>query len=139
MIDLRLFRDALFRSGTAVQFLGFGAQFGALFLLPLLLQSERGLSPLESGLTTFPQVIGVMTMAPVAGRIYGRVGPWWMALCGLSLAGLAMLGFLRVDLQTNEWWILGAHAAARLGVCPLADLDADGDVRDALAGRDGTG
>ncbi len=54
---------------------------------------------------TTPQAIGVMTMAPVAGRIYGRVGPRRMAVAGLSPAGMAMHGFLRVDLQTNEGWI----------------------------------
>jgi EmrB/QacA subfamily drug resistance transporter len=105
MIELRLLRDPLFRLGNAVQFFGFGAQFGTLFLLPLLLQAERGLTPLQSGLTTFPQAIGVMTMAPVAGRIYGRIGPRRMTVFGLTLAGATTLGLLRVDLQTNLWWL----------------------------------
>jgi EmrB/QacA subfamily drug resistance transporter len=105
MLDLRLFGNSLFRSGTAVQFLGFGAQFGALFLLPLYLQAERGLTPLASGLTTFPQAIGIMMMAPFAGRMYARVGPRRMGLTGLVLAGVAMLALIATDLQTSEWWI----------------------------------
>jgi MFS family permease len=48
-----------------------------------------------------------MTMAPVAGRLYRYVGPRRMALFGLSLAAAAMLAFVWVDLQTNEWWIRG--------------------------------
>jgi EmrB/QacA subfamily drug resistance transporter len=105
MLDLRLFRNPLFRAGNVVQFLGFGSQFGMLFLLPLLLQSERGLTPLQAGLTTFPQAIGVITMAPIAGRIYGRVGPRRMSMLGLLLAGIATLCFLRVDLGTSLWWV----------------------------------
>ena len=67
MLDFRLFRDRLFANGIAVQIFAFGGQFGALFLLPLLLQTERGLSPLESGLTTFPQAVGIMLIAPWPG------------------------------------------------------------------------
>lgn len=105
MLDLRLFGNSLFRAGNIVQFLGYGGQFGTLFVLPLLLQSERGLTPLQSGLATFPQAIGVITMAPVAGRIYARIGPRRMSLFGLLLAAAATLAFLRVDLQTDLWWI----------------------------------
>jgi EmrB/QacA subfamily drug resistance transporter len=105
MLDLRLFAEPMFRSGSAVQFLGFGAQFGALFLLPLFLQAERGLTPLASGLTTFPQAIGIMLMAPIAGRLYPRVGPRRMGFVGLLVAGFAMLAMMAVNLETNEWWI----------------------------------
>lgn len=105
MLDLRLFRNRLFVTGNTVQFFAFGSQFGTLFLLPLLLQTERGLSPLESGLTTFPQAVGVMMIAPLAGRIYRRFGPRRMSAAGLMLAGAATLAFLRVDLESNLWWI----------------------------------
>ncbi len=105
MLDLRLFSDSLFRSGNSVQFFGFGAQFGTLFLLPLLLQSERGMSPLGSGLATFPQAVGVMTMAPLAGKLYRRMGPRRMSFVGLLVGSLATLAFLRVDLTTSLWEI----------------------------------
>jgi EmrB/QacA subfamily drug resistance transporter len=105
MLDLRLFREPLFARGITVQLFAFGAQFGTLFLLPLLLQTERGLSPLESGLTTFPQAIGVMLLSPMAGRIYRRVGPRRLAAVGLTLAGVTTLAMMGVDLQTDLWWI----------------------------------
>jgi len=57
MIDVRLFANKLFSAANAVQLIGFSALMGGLFLLPLLLQAEMGLSPFESGLTTFPQAI----------------------------------------------------------------------------------
>jgi len=105
MLELRLFQDSLFRSGNSVQALGFGAQFGTLFLLPLLLQAERGLTPLQSGLTTFPQALGVMMMVPLAGRLYRRIGPRAMSACGLLLAAAATLPFVAVDANTGLWWI----------------------------------
>jgi MFS family permease len=105
MIDVRLLRDKLFRAANTVQLVSFASFSGALFLLPLFLQAERGLSPLESGLTTFPMAIGVAIMAQLAGRMYSRVGPRRMMMAGMVGAALTSLAFLRVDLETSRWWI----------------------------------
>jgi len=105
MVDIRLLRNKLFRAANAVQFTGFGGFAGALFLLPLLLQAEMGLSPLQSGLTTFPQAIGVAMMAQPAGRLYRRLGPRRMMMAGLTGAALTTVAFLLVDLETSQWWI----------------------------------
>jgi EmrB/QacA subfamily drug resistance transporter len=105
MVDIRLFRNSLFRGANAVQFTGFGGFAGALFLLPLLLQAEMGLSPLESGLATFPQAIGVAAMAQPAQRIYRRIGPRRMMMAGLTGATLTTAAFLLIDLETSQWWI----------------------------------
>jgi EmrB/QacA subfamily drug resistance transporter len=105
MVDLRLFRDKLFRAANTVSYVSFGGFAGALFLLPLLLQAEMGLSPLQSGLTTFPQAIGVAMMAQPAGRLYRYIGPRRMMVGGLTGATLATLAFLLVDLDTSQWWI----------------------------------
>ncbi len=105
MIDIRLLGNKLFAASNAVQMIGFAASMGALFLLPLLLQAEMGLSPLESGLTTFPQALGLGLMAPVAGRLYGRVGPSRLMMTGLAGVALTSFAFLLVDLHTARWWI----------------------------------
>jgi EmrB/QacA subfamily drug resistance transporter len=103
MIDVRLLlRDKLFRAANAVQFLTMSSYLGALFLLPLFLQEEKGMSPLRSGLTTFPQAIGVAMMAQLAGRLYPRVGPRRMMMAGMAGVALTSLAFLRVDLQTGQ-------------------------------------
>ncbi|HEU4759572.1 MAG TPA: MDR family MFS transporter [Dehalococcoidia bacterium] len=105
MIDIQLFRNRLFSAANSVQLVGQGGLMGALFLLPLLLQAEMGLTPLESGLTTFPQALGVVSMVQVAGRVYGRVGPRRMMMTGMAGAALTTLAFLWVDLETSQWWI----------------------------------
>jgi len=105
MIDMRLFRNRLFSAMNLVQIVGFSGMMGGLFLLPLLLQSEMGLSPFESGVTTFPQAIGVVSMVQIAGRIYNRVGPRRMMMTGLLGLAITTLAFLFVELDTSQWWI----------------------------------
>jgi len=106
LIDVRLLRDSLFRAANTVQFAGFAGYAGTLFLLPLLLQAEMGFSPLESGLITFPQAIGVAIMVLPVNRLYKRVGPRRLVMIGTALGTLSTLAFLLVDLNTTQWWIL---------------------------------
>lgn len=105
MLDVRIFANALFRScnlAWLVTMFGFSS---TIFLLTLELQASRGLSALESGLTTFPMAIGVMIMAQPASRIYRVVGPQRMILVGLAVTALTTFLLVRVDLGTNEWEI----------------------------------
>lgn len=105
MIDMRLFRNRLFTTMNIAQIVGYSGMMGGLFLLPLLLQAEMGLSPLESGLTTFPQAIGVVSMVQIAGRIYNSVGPRRMMMAGMFGSALTTLTFVFVDLETSQWWM----------------------------------
>lgn len=82
-----------------------GGLLGLLFLLPLFLQTLRGLSALDSGLTTFPQAIGVILASRFVGKLYQRVGPRRLLAVGLGGVAMASALFLLVDLDTSLWWI----------------------------------
>ena len=101
LIDLRLFLNRMFSVANATQSIAFMGFSATLFLLPLFLQLERGLSPLQSGLVTFPQAIGVMMMAPVLTRLYPRVGPRRLVVLGLVLASLTTIPLVQMDLDSN--------------------------------------
>jgi EmrB/QacA subfamily drug resistance transporter len=107
MLNVRLFLDRMFGASNAVMFMLMCGFQGQLFLLPLLLQLERGLTPLESGLTTFPMAVGVICVAPLAGRLYPTVGPRRIMVTGLVLATLNSLAFAWIDLHTALWTIRG--------------------------------
>jgi MFS family permease len=55
MLALRLFHDRMFRNANVVLTLSYGSFVGVIFLIPLYLQNLRGFTPLQSGLTTFPE------------------------------------------------------------------------------------
>lgn len=105
MIDIRLFKNKLFAATNTVQIVGQGGLMGALFLVPLLLQAEMGMGALESGLATFPQALGVVSMMQVAGRAYHRIGPRRLMIAGMIGTTLTTLAFLLVGLETSAWWI----------------------------------
>ncbi len=107
MIDVRILRNRLFAASNSVQIIAMSAFAGVLFLLPLLLQAEKGYTPFKSGLTTFPQALGVILMIQIASRLYHHIGPRRLLIAGLVLSGLNTLTFELVGLETSAWTIRG--------------------------------
>ncbi len=108
MVDLRLLSGRLFRATNCIMFLAAAAFLGMLYLIPLYFQDARGMSPLQSGLSTFPEAFGVMIGAQFASRvIYHRVGPRRHIAGGLLGLAAATLALTQVGLTTNLWLIRG--------------------------------
>ena len=107
MLDLRLLSDRIFRQSNIISALSIASFIGLLFVLPLYLQNLRGLTALESGLTTFPQAFGVLASSQLAGRLYPMVGPRRLISGGLFGAAVTIALFVALDVDTNLWWIRG--------------------------------
>jgi EmrB/QacA subfamily drug resistance transporter len=103
MLALRLLHDRMFRNANVVMFFAMASFLGLTFVLPLYLQTLRGLDAFHSGLTTFPQAIGVLISSQIAGRIYGRVGPRRLVSFGMLGAALAAGSFIALSLTTDLW------------------------------------
>jgi EmrB/QacA subfamily drug resistance transporter len=104
MLDFRLLRDRLFLDCTLVGIVGFGAFLGTLFIVPLYLQEGRHLSALTSGVTTFPEALGVAMTTQLAGRLYPRVGPRRLQVGGLlALTVILAICSVSFDGTTSLW------------------------------------
>ena len=64
---------------------------GALFLTPLLLVGQGGLSALSAGLVLVPSAVAIAVLSPYAGRLADRIGPRTVLLVGLALLLLSLL------------------------------------------------
>jgi EmrB/QacA subfamily drug resistance transporter len=105
MVNLRLLGNRLFRSSNGVMVLGSIAFLGTLYAISLYYQDGRGLSALDSGLSTFPEAVGVMAGAQLATRwLYPLLGPRRHitgGLVGVAIS-IGLLGLLGPG--TSLWW-----------------------------------
>ncbi|HYZ52361.1 MAG TPA: MDR family MFS transporter, partial [Streptosporangiaceae bacterium] len=105
IVDLQLLGNRLFRSGNGVMVLASIAFLGTLYAISLYYQDGRGLSALGSGLSTFPEALGVMGGAQLASRVlYPRLGPRRHITIGLAgvAASIGLLALMGP--QTSLWW-----------------------------------
>lgn len=105
MLALRLYRERMFRNANIVLMFTYGSFIGVIFLMPLYLQNLRGFTPLESGLTTFPQALGVIASSQIVGRLYHRVGPRRLITFGMLGMALVTLPLAFLTLGTSLWLI----------------------------------
>ncbi|WP_214323652.1 MDR family MFS transporter [Nonomuraea sediminis] len=103
MIDLRLLKDRLFRTGNLLMLPASGALMGALFVVPLLLQYQMGVDATGSGLVTMFQALGMMAALPLAGRLYPRLGPRRLLATGFAVIAIALVSLILVGPDTSLW------------------------------------
>lgn len=105
MVDLRLFSDRIFRTSNLVALFSSAGFLGVLFAVPLFLQEGRGVSALTSGLTTFPEAIGVVLSTQIVARLYPIVGPRRLMAAGLTGVAIVMTLMCLVGNDTNLWFL----------------------------------
>ncbi len=120
LLRLTLLSDRLFRATNVVVGLALGAFLGGLYLTPIFLQVAGHRSPLQSGLTTFVEVLGVAVSAQTIGRLYPRFGPRVLAgSAGTAMAAI-FASLVLVDGTTSLWWVRLAMFGA--GLCNGANM-----------------
>jgi DHA2 family multidrug resistance protein len=89
IVDLRLFTQRNFVTGTLSLSVAYGLFFGNVVLLPLWLQQYMGYTATWAGLVTAPVGLLAILLSPAVGKAVGRVDP-------RKLATVAFLGFAGV-------------------------------------------
>lgn len=90
LLDLRTLRIPAYALALTLLGISMMALFGAIILLPILMQNVMGLTTLQSGLILLPGGLLMGLMAPWVGRQFDRHGPRPLVLPGAVLASLAL-------------------------------------------------
>lgn len=119
LLDLRVFRYPMFRVGAALLAITMMGLFGVIILLPIYLQTIRGLGTLATGLTLLPGGLLMGLLAPTVGKIFDRFGPRALSITGATLVSLTLWQFSRVQSATGIWLLVALHMALSIGLACL--------------------
>jgi len=75
VVNLRLFRDPTFASGTVIAAIVYAALIGNMFLLPVYMQELLGFDATQSGIALIPRTIAMLIVTPFVGRLYNSIPP----------------------------------------------------------------
>jgi DHA2 family multidrug resistance protein len=133
IVNLRVFRDRTFTTGTTlVTLMGVGL-YGSLVMLPILMQTLMGYPAIEAGLALSPRGVGSLIAMPLAGLMLARGDPRKMLGVGFSLGAFTLLWFSWLDLSAGFWdfcWPQFVQGIAfGLLFVPLATATVDGVPR----------
>ncbi len=101
-VNVRLFKDPLFASGSAIGAAMFAILLSSMFLLPVFMQELLGFTAMQSGLALMPRTLVMMAVTPFVGRLYGKVSPRLLIAIGIVLVAVGAVWVSHVTLQTTS-------------------------------------
>jgi EmrB/QacA subfamily drug resistance transporter len=116
MLDLTLFRKPAF-AGVSIAVFALSASMFAMFLyLTLYLQTDLGLSPLQTGLRFLPVTVLSFFVAVISGNLSGRIPVRILVGTGLLLVGIGLLMMRGLTPESNWTALLGGFIVAGAGI-----------------------
>ncbi len=101
-VNLRLFRDRTFASGTLIGGVTFAMLMASMFLLPLFMQELLGFTATQSGMALMPRVLVMMVATPIVGRLYNHLSPRLLVAIGVVLVAYGSYDLSHITLQTTS-------------------------------------
>jgi DHA2 family multidrug resistance protein len=105
-VNLRLFTDRTFATGTLVSASVMSILMSGMFLLPLFMQELLGFTAMQSGLALMPRTLVMVFVMPLVGKFYNKFPAALFAAVGLLLAayGQYMLSALTLQSTARDVW-----------------------------------
>jgi len=101
IINLRLFKDRTFTTGTILMFFAFFNLFGSIVLLPIYVQTMMGYTAFLAGLVLGPGGITAMMSLPIAGRLVEVMDSRRVLAAGIALCALATFLMSKFSLNAD--------------------------------------
>jgi DHA2 family multidrug resistance protein len=114
-VNIRLFKDPVFLSGTLIGSLMFALLMATMFLLPLFMQTLLGFTATDAGFALMPRVLVMMVAVPIVGRIYNAVSPRIVIAVGVFFIAWGAYSMSHFTTQTSQAGIILALTTQGLG------------------------
>ncbi|MGZ3405925.1 MAG: DHA2 family efflux MFS transporter permease subunit [Polyangia bacterium] len=101
-VNLSLFKDKVFLSGTLVGGVMFAMLMAITFILPVFMQTLLGYDAMQSGLALMPRSLIMFLVVPIVGRIYNKVQPRFVVAFGIVLFTISAYQMSHFTLETSE-------------------------------------
>jgi DHA2 family multidrug resistance protein len=118
-VNLRLFKDPVFTSGTVISGVMFAMLMANMFLLPIFMQELLGFTATQSGLALMPRTLVMMVAVPIVGRLYTLVSPRLLIFCGVLLVAYGSLDLSHLTLASGTHDVVAALAFQGVGFACL--------------------
>jgi DHA2 family multidrug resistance protein len=101
-VNLSLFRDRVFLSGTLVGAMMFAILMSITFLLPVFMQELLGFTATQAGLGLMPRALAMAVSIPIVGRLYNKVSPRLFIAAGILTVATSAYQMSHFTLATGS-------------------------------------
>lgn len=116
MLNFRIYKYPMFALSSAISIFITMALFSGMLLLPLYVQTIRGISPFQSGLLLLPGAILMGIMSPITGKLFDKFGGRVLAVIGLAIVTVTSYFLSNLTMDTSYTELILIYSARMLGM-----------------------
>jgi len=116
MLNFHIYRYPMFALSSAISMVVTMAMFSGMLLLPIYVQTIRGISPLDAGLMLLPGAILMAVMSPINGKLFDKIGGKALALTGLAITVVTSYYFSQLELDTTYTHLIWLYSLRMFGM-----------------------
>lgn len=116
LLEFRIYKFPMFALSSVISIVVSISMFSGMILMPIYVQTIKGISPLDSGLLMLPGAIVMGIMSPVTGKLFDKYGAKSLALIGMSLVVITTYYFSELSVETTYVQIMLIYTARMLGI-----------------------
>lgn len=116
LLDLRVFKNLNFTLGNILLVIITIGMYGALFYIPIFLQSIMGIGALKAGLIMLLPALASAIMMPISGAMYDKIGPKVPIILGLIIITGSTLALSFLDVSSALSTIIEINVVRSMGM-----------------------
>ncbi|RJS61995.1 DHA2 family efflux MFS transporter permease subunit [Bacillus sp. PK3_68] len=116
LLEFRIYRYPMFALSSAISVVLAMAMFSAMLLMPIYVQSLRGISPLHSGLLMLPGALVMGVMSPITGKLFDKFGARILSVIGLIVTIYTTHLFSDLTLETSYGYLMMLYTLRMFGM-----------------------
>lgn len=116
LLEIRIYKYPMFALSSVISIVLSMSMFSAMILMPIYIQTIKGISPINSGLLMLPGALIMGFMSPITGRMFDKWGAKVLAIPGLSLVVATTYMFSQLSLDSSYWQIMLIYSIRMLGI-----------------------
>lgn len=116
MLNFDVFKFPMFTLSSIITMVVNMAMFSGFMLLPIYVQTIRGISPMDAGLMLLPGALVNAAMSPVTGRLFDKYGGRILAIIGLAIVTVTTYLFAQLTFETGYYHLMLLHSIRMFGM-----------------------
>lgn len=116
LLEFRIYKYPMFALSSVISVVLSMSMFSAMILMPIYVQTIKGISPIDSGLLMLPGALVMGFMSPITGRLFDKFGAKVLAIPGLAIVVITTYLFSGLSLETSYLEIMAIYTARMFGI-----------------------
>ena len=106
IVDLKFFRNSIFVNTLINNFVVFMSLMGAVFLIPIFVETYLGYDATKTGYIFIPMAFFMVIFSAIGGSLTGKVKPKYVIFASTIVAALGVFMFSYLDPRSSIWAVI---------------------------------